>query len=282
MTTWLFQGNPDRYNIDAYLRETSNIYWSVRYPKHHSEMVIGDDVYIWRAKGHNNAVSGIIAYGVVDEECTLESQVKKPINLFNSYWIFPHKSNNEYKAGVALKDIRLSEEDGMLTSAFIYEDLSLRSMGVFTSRVGVCFKLSDDHASKLRDLWSVFRNDISIAGVDYLGEEGKINQYLHRVRERDPILRKLAIDNYLKIHKCLRCEVCGFSFEEHYGELGKNFIEVHHLKPLSEYSGNEQTLIDNLKLVCSNCHALIHRGDPFSTYFLLKELFNNQDNEVKQ
>lgn len=53
---------------------------------------------------------------------------------------------------------------------------------------------------------------------------------------------------------------CGFDFEEVYGELGRNFIEVHHIKPL--YSLDEEVVIDpatDLVCLCSNCHRMIHR-----------------------
>lgn len=57
------------------------------------------------------------------------------------------------------------------------------------------------------------------------------------------------------------CEICGFSFEKMYGEIGKNYIHVHHLKPLSEikeeYVMNPK---EDLIPVCANCHAMIHRN----------------------
>ena len=56
------------------------------------------------------------------------------------------------------------------------------------------------------------------------------------------------------------CFVCGFNFEEAYGEHGKDFIEVHHVKPLSTLE--EATEIDpetDLVPVCSNCHRMLHR-----------------------
>jgi predicted HNH restriction endonuclease len=74
--------------------------------------------------------------------------------------------------------------------------------------------------------------------------------------ERDPALREEAI----RIHK-LNCQVCGFNFQEKYGDQGKNFIEVHHAKPLAE--GKFQPSITNpetdLNVVCSNCHRMLHR-----------------------
>lgn len=59
--------------------------------------------------------------------------------------------------------------------------------------------------------------------------------------------------------KHLKCEVCGFDFEKVYGQLGAGYIEVHHKKPVSE--GERITDLDNdLVMLCSNCHRMIHRG----------------------
>lgn len=56
--------------------------------------------------------------------------------------------------------------------------------------------------------------------------------------------------------------MCGFNFEFRYGKIGKDFIHVHHLKPLaltdSEY---ELDPIADLRPVCPNCHAMLHRGE---------------------
>lgn len=57
-----------------------------------------------------------------------------------------------------------------------------------------------------------------------------------------------------------KCMVCGFDFELMYGELGKGFIEVHHIKPLSDLE--EEVYINpstDLVCLCSNCHKMIHR-----------------------
>lgn len=58
----------------------------------------------------------------------------------------------------------------------------------------------------------------------------------------------------------LICEVCGFNFERAYGERGKDFIEVHHNKPLSEIKQEvEINPRKDLNCLCSNCHRMIHR-----------------------
>ncbi|WP_336335448.1 HNH endonuclease [Pseudomonas putida] len=60
-----------------------------------------------------------------------------------------------------------------------------------------------------------------------------------------------------------KCFVCQFDFAENYGELGEDFIHVHHLKPLSEI-GEAYALdpISDLRPVCPNCHAMLHRRVP--------------------
>lgn len=94
--------------------------------------------------------------------------------------------------------------------------------------------------------------------------EGRYFYRLHRVRERN----KTLIDQVKRLASArgsLRCCICDFCFEEKYGEIGKDFIECHHVKPLSEYKPNEQTSISDLVLVCSNCHKMIHRKRPWLT-----------------
>ena len=55
--------------------------------------------------------------------------------------------------------------------------------------------------------------------------------------------------------------VCDFDFEEVYGELGKDFIEVHHTKPLSSLEHEvEVNPEEDLVCLCSNCHRMIHRN----------------------
>ena len=58
-----------------------------------------------------------------------------------------------------------------------------------------------------------------------------------------------------------QCAVSGFDYEKTYGNLGKFYIEVHHIKPLSSI-GTESEIDPQKDLVslCSNCHRMIHRS----------------------
>ena len=57
----------------------------------------------------------------------------------------------------------------------------------------------------------------------------------------------------------LNCNICGFSFLDIYGEVGQGFIEAHHINPLNEREGQQVTKKEDIALICSNCHRMLHR-----------------------
>jgi len=84
-----------------------------------------------------------------------------------------------------------------------------------------------------------------------------------RHRRREGALRDAKIMDGLKRgNGRLKCEVprCGFDFIDVYGVLGSGYAQVHHLRPLSSVAGAAETRLDDLAIVCANCHAMIHRG----------------------
>ena len=88
--------------------------------------------------------------------------------------------------------------------------------------------------------------------------------HLHKSFERNGAvvqLKKLQA----KIQGKLKCEVCGFDFGERYGELGEGYIECHHILSVSEYQrlGKTAPTVDDLILVCSNCHRMMQRKRPW-------------------
>ena len=79
----------------------------------------------------------------------------------------------------------------------------------------------------------------------------EVNQYEH-----SPDARRVCV-----AHHGTSCAVCGFSFEIAYGEIGKDFIPVHHLVPVSQLgSAYELDPITDLVPLCANCHAMAHHG----------------------
>lgn len=88
--------------------------------------------------------------------------------------------------------------------------------------------------------------------------EGSKKQVLVNVYERDTKARQACLEEFGYI-----CKICGFDFEKKYGLIGKEFIHVHHLIPLSEIKEEyEVNPIEDLIPVCPNCHAMLHRKIP--------------------
>ena len=88
--------------------------------------------------------------------------------------------------------------------------------------------------------------------------EGSIREINVNAYERNPKARRKCIAHYGS-----KCVVCQFDFESRYGEIGKGFIHVHHEKPIATI-GEEYEIdpIADLKPVCPNCHAIIHKRKP--------------------
>ena len=103
--------------------------------------------------------------------------------------------------------------------------------------------------------------------------EGAILQERDReVHQRNPRLRQLCIEAYGNEYSCV---VCGMNFVTRYGEIGKEFIEVHHLNPISETDGeHEVNPATDLIPLCSNCHSMIHRMENPADWKTLKEMFD--------
>ncbi len=73
------------------------------------------------------------------------------------------------------------------------------------------------------------------------------------------------------------CEVCTFDFSKVYPSalVGDGFIEVHHLTPLFADSQPRKTTLNDLLLICSNCHRMVHRSkDVEENLTVLQEHFN--------
>ena len=88
--------------------------------------------------------------------------------------------------------------------------------------------------------------------------EGAVRRVLVNAYERDRTARQVCINKH-----GLACAVCGLRFRQRYGALGAGFIHVHHVVPLSELGADSKLdPVRDLRPVCPNCHAMLHRRRP--------------------
>ncbi len=133
-------------------------------------------------------------------------------------------------------------------------------------------------------LWNLFRdkdltiktlineNQTSIIDpvVEAIEGEEKYRWIRHRYYERDPALIK-AKKNEAKHHGPILCEACNFDFIKSYGIHGAEFMECHHRFPIAKHGKRTNTLED-LALVCSNCHRMLHRKNVHNDYYTVEQL----------
>ena len=87
--------------------------------------------------------------------------------------------------------------------------------------------------------------------------EGAVRQKIVKAYERSPIARVRCIE----AHGCT-CAVCGFDFGLAYGKVAEGFIHVHHINPLASIGAQyEVNPVEDLRPLCPNCHAVIHKAN---------------------
>lgn len=102
--------------------------------------------------------------------------------------------------------------------------------------------------------------------------EGKPVKALTERIERNPAARQECLRAY-----GTNCFVCDMDFESDYGHIGRGYIEVHHLKPLSLLHGEHRIdPVKDLRPLCPNCHSMIHRRTPPFTIEELKARYKGK------
>ena len=126
------------------------------------------------------------------------------------------------------------------------------------------------YSAGVKGIWGLVDNstarlDVGMTEDDAGFREGKAVLEVHLHRERNANLIKKAKQKFQEEHEGhLFCEACGFNFCEIYGEIGNGYIEAHHLiKPISIMREGDATRIEDLAMLCANCHRMVHRIRPW-------------------
>ncbi|ABR50372.1 putative restriction endonuclease [Alkaliphilus metalliredigens QYMF] len=133
-------------------------------------------------------------------------------------------------------------------------------------------------SGKGEGIWGLNEYEPSVDNVDLSEDdtgfqEGKKKARIHISRERNPKVIRKAKKIFSDKHSGqLFCEICGFNFHAFYGEIGEGFIEGHHTVALSELDEDTITKAEDISIVCSNCHRMLHRKRPWLGKDDLKDL----------
>lgn len=93
--------------------------------------------------------------------------------------------------------------------------------------------------------------------------EGALRQGLtpHYYRERDPTRRRKKLTEMINRCGKLYCECCTDEAER-YGVAKERIFEVHHKIPLATYDGAKITNLNEVAVLCANCHRMVHATKP--------------------
>ncbi|MCX7084595.1 MAG: HNH endonuclease [Methylococcales bacterium] len=204
--------------------------------------------------------------------------------IFSEDWSISRKGKGQAGYSQSREHIRLIEEKGYQLKTFPMEYTAAdeKDEGAPAKIKGFTPKLSEKKLFRIGNNWYA-SSDQTYGGrlaeeVDpkEVFKEGAsktvtVNQY-----ERSAVARSKCLE-----HNGYKCAVCSFNFENMYGEIGKKYIHVHHIVPISEI-GREYELnpVTDLIPICPNCHAMIHITRPALSIEQLKKIINNNENSA--
>ena len=270
-STWILQGNPKLFDIDDYLARYPLIYW--RTPTFKDQIYLGDRVYMWRA-GED---AGIVASGVVVELPTTDESLKHPDALGADLWMAEKQIERRNdptvpKVGVAIDTVRLTPEEGMIPRTRFLEDRTLSGSRIIKLSNGTVFPVTADEATRIQELWgSDFAALSESAEASAVEGDKKLASHRRRERSRFIVAKKIQL---ARSQGPIRCEVCLLSEDGVYpSTFSSRIFEVHHLQPLSDSDRPVKTTLQDLAIVCANCHRAIHATKTVEKNFeLLKQV----------
>lgn len=202
-------------------------------------------------------------------------------NFMRNYYIedfdFIYELTKSDLFRLVLSDIIINEE-------LKVEDNKLWNNLVYALKIYIAFLCSKWHPLHVKAKKALGKGETSIAArptiptpkpVIKLTEGAVLQERDREIHRRNPLLRQLCIEAYGSKYEC---KVCGMNFVARYGEIGKEFIEVHHLNPISETDGeHEVNPATDLIPLCSNCHSMIHRLENPGDWEKLKEFYEKNN-----
>jgi hypothetical protein len=123
MRTWIFQGNPDIYNIDGYLAaRPAELLWLVT--RYASEIAVGDRVYLWRNQGTSGAVAGVVAECIVTATPVLRDE--DPDSL--RFWLVESERSSTPQVRAGMRLVKVASTREVLRREWCLDDPILRDL----------------------------------------------------------------------------------------------------------------------------------------------------------
>lgn len=265
--TYLLTWNPKRYpwkslksniaSLDTHGRLRGN--WSCRT----GQVKVGDRIFLLR---QGEEPRGIVASGIATSEI-----------YEGKHWDKAQQERLTTYVHLEWDAIVDPKVDGTL-SIIELTGKNLSSVHWGTQSSGI--EIPPAAAADLELKWEAYLESVDLSNPLLPGEvqhndsypEGALRTVTVNAYERNPRARRACVAHHGPI-----CAVCDFKFEQFYGPIGKGFIHVHHVLPLSKV--RKEYKVDPIKdmvPVCPNCHAMLHGGNGVMSIQKLRKTIQNQ------
>jgi predicted HNH restriction endonuclease len=146
----------------------------------------------------------------------------------------------------------------MVSRLLIKNDPLLRSSAIVNVANATVFRLDEAEFLRFSQLWGdAYKRESDVFDVGAI--EGGVYLRRHRMRERSRHIVRKKLEHFRSLHGALHCEVCALpEFGSYPQDLAASVFEVHHLVPLSGSDVLRRTTLEELAVVCANCHRAIH------------------------
>ncbi len=184
------------------------------------------------------------------------------------------ENNPKFKWYRYVRTIAFADRNIPYPSGFNWNKSKLQWTFPFSIAIGD----QEEYRAKER-IWQMFKpffreailDNIWVEEEDLAVLEGAEHELMrnHKIRERSSAL--VAQKKREAIQKCtFFCECCGFDFSKAYPNIGFDFVECHHRVAI--HKGERISRLEDLALVCSNCHRMLHRKNKDGQYFSIEAL----------
>ncbi len=164
MRTWIFQGNPDDYDIDSYLASRpAQVLWLVT--RYALEIAVEDRVYLWRNQGQDRAVAGVVAEATVLASPAL--RIEDPEAVL--FWREQGERSQAPQVRAVMRLVKVASAREVIRREWCVDDPILRDLPNLRMQAGTNYPVSAEQARRLGALWSRTGRDWtrneSIAGL---------------------------------------------------------------------------------------------------------------------
>ncbi len=257
---WATVANPNKFRVHDYFRDVDEGVWTVN----REDIEPGDRVAVWQTKDQEGR-RGIVAVG---EVLSRPSIMAEPPG-HSQYW--SGDPGETIRLRIKVRHIKMP---GLPIWEHGPNGGIVAGLSVARAKGGGVYIIEEDQWRSLEKVIGEW--PAPNAPQDYPDEvpasgsypEGASKRVYVNAYERNRTARDSCISHFGSA-----CSVCGFDFEVAYGEVGKGFIHVHHVKQLSTVGeGYEVDPLKDLRPVCPNCHAMLHRTTPAMPIEALREM----------